>query len=238
MLPTCSGSAGSSFSLACIASTSSCTRSIDLKYLTVLTFNSARSHVEINAGEASGAGTYRQSHPRPRRSVPRGGSEAQTGSTGGASPSAPRRTHIPAGRRTKWLTPFSIAWLSASALRWPVTTTTTSRLSSTVCTPTVSAMRGTRETSFPKKRAFARIVSYASVLMRVRDDSDEPGSLNAMCPSSPMPPRKSSTPPNALIFASYALHSPIRSLALPFRMLTCDGGMSTGWRDVSGPRDV
>ena len=41
MLPTCSGSPGVSLSLACIASTSSCTRSIDLKYLTVLTLSSA-----------------------------------------------------------------------------------------------------------------------------------------------------------------------------------------------------
>ena len=39
--PTCSGSAGSFRSLACIASTSSCTRSMDLKYLTVLTLSSA-----------------------------------------------------------------------------------------------------------------------------------------------------------------------------------------------------
>jgi hypothetical protein len=49
--------------------------------------------------------------------------------------------------------------------------------------------------SLPKKRELAMMVSYASVLMRVRDESDEPGSLNAMCPSGPMPPRNSSTPP-------------------------------------------
>lgn len=70
-----------------------------------------------------------------------------------------------------------MALLSASALRWPVTTTTTSRLSSTVATPTVSAMRGTAAMSLLKKRAFARIVSYASVLMRVREARDEPGVL-------------------------------------------------------------
>jgi hypothetical protein len=34
-----------------------------------------------------------------------------------------------------------------------------------------------------KKRALATTVSNASVLTRVRDVSDEPGSLNAMCPS-------------------------------------------------------
>lgn len=40
MLPTCSGSEGSSFRRSCIASTSSWTRSMDLKYLTVLTLSS------------------------------------------------------------------------------------------------------------------------------------------------------------------------------------------------------
>ena len=63
-------------------------------------------------------------------------------------------------------------------------------------------MRGTAATSFAKKRALARMVSYASVLMRVREASDEPGSLNAMCPSSPIPPRKSSIPPCARMRAS------------------------------------
>ena len=67
-----------------------------------------------------------------------------------------------------------MALLSARLLRWPVTTTTTSRAASTVATPTVSAMRGTAATSLLKKRAFARMVSYASVLMRVRDVSEEP----------------------------------------------------------------
>ena len=38
----------------------------------------------------------------------------------------------------------------------------------------VSAMRGTADMSSPKNRAFAGIVSYASVLMRVRERSDEP----------------------------------------------------------------
>jgi hypothetical protein len=82
-----------------------------------------------------------------------------------------------------WFTPPSIIWLSANALFWPVTTSTTSRASMTVWTPTVSAMRGTRERSLLKKRQLSRIVSYASVLIRVREDKDDPGSLNAMCPS-------------------------------------------------------
>ena len=62
---------------------------------------------------------------------------------------------------------------------------------------------------------------------------DSPGSLNAMCPSSPIPPRKSSMPPYALIFSSYALHSLIRSFALPLRMFTCEGGMSTAARGAN-----
>ena len=56
-----------------------------------------------------------------------------------------------------------------------------------------------------------------------------PGSLNAMWPSSPIPPRKSSMPPYFLILASYSLHSSIKFFAFPFRMLTCEGGMSTGF---------
>lgn len=87
-----------------------------------------------------------------------------------------------------------MALLSASDLRCPVTTTTTSRASRTVPTPTVRAdddiwvrrsaafkliqksipMRGTAAISLLKKRALARIVSYASVLMRVLETSDDP----------------------------------------------------------------
>ena len=85
--------------------------------------------------------------------------------------------------------------------------TSTSRASMTVPTPTVSAILGTADMSEPKNRELARIVSYASVLMRVRDVSDEPGSLKAMCPSGPIPPRKSSMPPYDSILLSYASHS-------------------------------
>lgn len=52
----------------------------------------------------------------------------------------------------------------------------TSRLSMTVATPTVRAIRGTAFMSLPKKRALARMVSYARVFMRVRDAREEPGS--------------------------------------------------------------
>lgn len=135
MLPTGS-STPCFFRASCAASTSSWTRSMDLKYLTVFTWSSAVA------------------------------SSSTTMSAHGCSWSAESVQ--------RWLTPSSIALESASALRCPVTTTITSRDSSTVATPTVSAMRGTAAMSLLKKRAFARIVSYASVLMRVRDARDEP----------------------------------------------------------------
>lgn len=68
-----------------------------------------------------------------------------------------------------------IALLKAKLFLWPVTTTTTSLDSSTVPTPTVSAIRGTASISLLKKRALARMVSYARVLMRVREAREEPG---------------------------------------------------------------
>lgn len=69
-----------------------------------------------------------------------------------------------------------MALLRAKAFLRPVTTTMTSLLSMTVATPTVRAIRGTAEISLLKKRALARIVSYARVLMRVLDAKEEPGS--------------------------------------------------------------
>ena len=63
----------------------------------------------------------------------------------------------------------------------------TSLASMTVPTPTVSARVGTLLMSLSKKRALAWIVSWLRVLTRVRDTREEPGSLNATCPSGPMP---------------------------------------------------
>lgn len=63
----------------------------------------------------------------------------------------------------------------------------TSLASMTVPTPTVRAMVGTLERSLPKKRAFARMVSFANVFTLVLETRLEPGSLNAMWPSGPMP---------------------------------------------------
>ena len=48
----------------------------------------------------------------------------------------------------------------------------------------------------------AMMVSVVSVLMRVRDESDEKGSLKAMWPSGPIPPRNRSIPPASSIICS------------------------------------
>lgn len=63
----------------------------------------------------------------------------------------------------------------------------TSLASMTVPTPTVRAMVGTLDRSLPKKRALATMVSLAKVFTLVLDTRLEPGSLNAMCPSGPIP---------------------------------------------------
>lgn len=73
-----------------------------------------------------------------------------------------------------------MALLNAKLFLNPVTTTTTSRLSKTVPTPTVNAIRGTALISLLKKRAFARMVSYARVLMRVRDAREDPSETNSL----------------------------------------------------------
>ena len=64
-----------------------------------------------------------------------------------------------------------------------------------VPTPTVKAVSGTWLISPPKKRELAIFVSRVRVFILVLDVKDEPGSLNAMCPSGPTPPRNKSIPP-------------------------------------------
>ena len=54
----------------------------------------------------------------------------------------------------------------------------------------------------------------------------DPGSLKAIWPSGPMPPIKSSIPPDSLIFRSYSLHSAIKSGAFPSKMWTFAGSIS------------
>ena len=92
-------------------------------------------------------------------------------------------------------TPPSTPWRRARALLWPLTSSSTLRASITVPTPTVRAVFGTRFTSPPKKRELAMMVSWVRVFWRVREVSDEPGSLKAMWPSGPTPPMNSSMPP-------------------------------------------
>ncbi len=68
--------------------------------------------------------------------------------------------------------------------------------------PWVRQCRGTASTSPSKKRALSRRVWLVSVLIRVREASDEPGSLKAMCPSVPTPSSCTSTPPASAIARS------------------------------------
>lgn len=115
-------------------------------------------------------------------------------------------------------TPSSMHFASAMDLAMPIMMIKTSRASITVPTPTVSAIFGTMLRSPPKNRELATIVSYAKVLILVRDVSEEPGSLKAMCPSGPIPPKNSSIPPTRSISSSNLWHSSSRSLALPSRI--------------------
>ena len=77
-------------------------------------------------------------------------------------------------QRTKWFTPSLIALLKAKLFLKPITTTTTSLLSNTVPMPRVRAIFGAVSMSLLNKRALARILSYASVLTRVREARDDP----------------------------------------------------------------
>ena len=90
--------------------------------------------------------------------------------------------------------------------------------SQTVPTPTVKAVVGTLETSPPKNLEFTMIVSFVKVASRVREVKEEPGSLKAMCPSTPTPPRNKSIPPAASIAFSYSAHSFSLSAARPSRI--------------------
>ena len=125
-----------------------------------------------------------------------------------------------------WFTPSSMALCNANALWAPVMRIMTSRASITVATPTVRASVGTLDKSSPKNRALARMVSWASVLTLVLLARDDPGSLNAMWPSGPIPPMNNSIPPAFLIFSSKLLHSVTKSSALPSKIWALTGLMS------------
>ena len=60
----------------------------------------------------------------------------------------------------------------------------------------------------------------------MRDTRDEPGSLNAIWPSGPIPPINSSIPPASVIFRSNSAHSASLSGAFPSRICTFSGSMS------------
>lgn len=81
--------------------------------------------------------------------------------------------------------------------------------------PWVMTWWGTCSMSPSKKRALSTRVCSVSVLIRVREASDEQGSLNPMCPSVPIPSSCRSTPPAAASAASYASQAPCTSSAVP-----------------------
>ena len=74
--------------------------------------------------------------------------------------------------------------------------------------PWVMQCIGTWFTSLLKKRALSMRVRSASVLTRVPEANEEPGSLKPMCPSVPMPRICTSTPPASAIAWSYAAPAP------------------------------
>jgi hypothetical protein len=53
--------------------------------------------------------------------------------------------------------------------------------------PWVRQWAGTASMSSPKKRALSNRVWRVSVLIRVREASEDPGSLKPICPSVPIP---------------------------------------------------
>ena len=73
--------------------------------------------------------------------------------------------------------------------------------------------------SLLKNLELAMIVSSVSCFSLVLDLKDEPGSLNAIWPSTPTPPKNKSIPPTSKIFSSYLLHSYSYFLVIPFKIL-------------------
>ena len=83
--------------------------------------------------------------------------------------------------------------------------------------PWVRQCCGTRSTSPPKNRALSLRVWLVNVLIRVREASEEPGSLNAICPSVPIPRICRSTPPASAMACSYASHALAQVRGQPVR---------------------
>ena len=100
------------------------------------------------------------------------------------------------------LMPPSTVSATASALPAPNASSTRWRAFMIVPMPCVMQCVGTWLMSLSKKRALAMRVRSVSVLTRVPEASDEPGSLKPTWPSVPMPRICTSMPPAASIAAS------------------------------------
>ena len=111
-----------------------------------------------------------------------------------------------------WFIPSSIPICKALALLLPSTIIKTSFASIIVATPTVKADWGTFVMSLLKNLELAMIVSSVNCFSLVLDLKDEPGSLNAIWPSTPTPPKNKSIPPTSKIFSSYLLVIPFKIL--------------------------
>ena len=96
-----------------------------------------------------------------------------------------------------------------------------------VPSPCVRHRLGTWSTSPSKKRALSTLVWYVRDFTRVREARDDPGSLNAMCPSVPMPRICRSIPPASAIFCSYPAEAAARSSAEPSGPWTAASAKST-----------
>ena len=125
------------------------------------------------------------------------------------------------------LTEPSTRWCTASALLRPVATRITCRAAMIVPSPWVRQWVGTCSMSSSKNRALSIRVWRVRVLIRVREASEEPGSLNPMWPSVPMPRICRSTPPASAIASSYCAQAAGMSVASPSGPCTAPGAKST-----------
>ncbi len=96
----------------------------------------------------------------------------------------------------------STAAATAGAFASPKASSTSTPASRIVPMPCVRQCVGT-SSMLSKNRALSARVAGVSAFRRVREASDEPGSLNPMCPVRPMPRICRSMPPAAAIAASY-----------------------------------
>ena len=138
-------------------------------------------------GEAVVVAVGRASRPPPRRRSP-----SRADAAGSPSPAATDDTGP------------STAPAIASAFASPNASSTRCRACRIVPSPCVRQCRGT-SSGESKNRALSARVCSVRVLTRVRDASDEPGSLKPMWPVRPMPSTCRSTPPAAAMSLLVAL---------------------------------